>query len=131
MYPVAQKPIWQCSLLYFNIGVFYKGIKMRISSYMETGHLIEYDIEKKEHRYADNNELWDSKNPRPCIKCNQHVGPSRHDPCIENLPGVKFACCGHGDEYYAYVAFEDGTVYREQEALLLQKKLVEQRNKNE
>lgn len=35
-----------------------------------------------------------------------------HDHCTANLPGVLFACCGHGKDRQAYVMFEDGlTVY--------------------
>jgi hypothetical protein len=34
-----------------------------------------------------------------------------HDPCIARLPGVKFACCGHGVRP-GYVAFHGGRVLR-------------------
>jgi hypothetical protein len=34
-----------------------------------------------------------------------------HDPCIANLPGVLFACCGHGVGR-GYVAFENGITIR-------------------
>lgn len=36
------------------------------------------------------------------------------DPCVGILPGVKFACCGHGDQRYegAYIFFENGVIIR-------------------
>ena len=32
-----------------------------------------------------------------CPHCKQDKVEGEHDPCIANLPGVKFACCGHGE----------------------------------
>lgn len=34
-----------------------------------------------------------------------------HDACINNLPGVAFACCRHG-KGKGYIKFLDGTVIR-------------------
>lgn len=34
-----------------------------------------------------------------------------HDPCIRNLPGVEYACCGHGSRR-GYVALRSGGVFR-------------------
>lgn len=43
-----------------------------------------------------------NRNNIPCIKCNEcpdNKGSFEgHDPCIKGLPGVQFACCGHGVE---------------------------------
>ena len=50
-------------------------------------------------------------NKRNCIKCDMPPTEDGHDPCIANLPGVKFACCGHGVEE-GYVMFNDGRVIR-------------------
>lgn len=33
---------------------------------------------------------------RKCPSCGEFPTESGHDPCIANLPGVEFACCGHG-----------------------------------
>lgn len=49
----------------------------------------------------------------PCPKCGEHRTPKGHDPCIANLPGVEYACCGHGVER-GYAKFEDGRVLRGQ-----------------
>ena len=35
---------------------------------------------------------------------------SEHDPCIQNLPGVLAACCGHGA--LGYVAYTDRRCFR-------------------
>ena len=58
----------------------------------------------------------------PCPQCGKLPGPSGHDPCIDNLEGVSFACCGHGDVSQAYVAFDedefgDRRVIRNKEAI--------------
>ena len=46
-----------------------------------------------------------------CIKCKLARTPEGHDPCLGELPGVLFACCGHGvDEGYIY--FQNGVQVR-------------------
>jgi hypothetical protein len=48
----------------------------------------------------------------PCPKCGaESPDENGHDPCISNLPGVKFACCGHG-RGPGYVSFTDGRIIR-------------------
>jgi hypothetical protein len=42
-----------------------------------------------------------------CIKCKKKRTKKGHDPCIADLPGVEFACCGHGTGD-GYIAFENG-----------------------
>jgi hypothetical protein len=45
-----------------------------------------------------------------CPLCKQaRDSDGGHDPCIRNLPGVLFACCGHGKRDSGYVYFENGT----------------------
>lgn len=46
-----------------------------------------------------------------CAACKQFRTPEGHDPCIANLPGVLFACCGHGNTD-GYIKFEDGRCLR-------------------
>lgn len=46
-----------------------------------------------------------------CVSCKERRTPDGHDPCIANLPGVLFACCGHGKEE-GYIKFIDGRVLR-------------------
>lgn len=46
--------------------------------------------------------LYDELKSKPCGYCGEQLDPSvgwweAHDPCIANLPGVRAACCGHGD----------------------------------
>lgn len=45
-----------------------------------------------------------------CPVCKQARGPDMHDPCIPDLPGVKYACCGHGGhgDIEGYLYFENG-----------------------
>jgi len=46
-----------------------------------------------------------------CSLCKQARGPTGDDPCIPALPGVKYACCGHGGDghHLAYLYFQNGT----------------------
>lgn len=55
---------------------------------------------------------WGYFSQWPCVACGA-AGPTSegHDPCIANLPGVDFACCGHGKQP-GYIAFANGTVIR-------------------
>ena len=45
----------------------------------------------------------------PCVICR---GVNAHDDCLGTLPGVKFACCGHGDREFSYIVFENGVTIR-------------------
>lgn len=57
-------------------------------------------------------EAWEKRRAeQTCILCKRHRTPEGHDPCIANLPGVNFGCCGHGVKK-GYVSFKDGTVLR-------------------
>ena len=47
-----------------------------------------------------------------CHKCKGWPTDLGHDPCIANLPGVKFACCGHGMKGRAYVVFNNDLTLR-------------------
>lgn len=49
----------------------------------------------------------------PCGLCGARRAIEEHDACIANLPGVEYACCGHGVTQ-AYVAFVTGHVIRGQ-----------------
>lgn len=46
-----------------------------------------------------------------CPKCDKNPTPEGHDPCIANLPGVDFACCGHGVKD-GYVKFNNGIILK-------------------
>ncbi len=65
----------------------------------------------RDWRYVDTDEQVDNAKPRRCIKCNKYQTEEGHDPCMANIPGVKYACCGHGIRQ-AYITFEDGRTIR-------------------
>jgi hypothetical protein len=46
-----------------------------------------------------------------CVMCAKRRTPEGHDPCIPKLPGLKFACCGHG-QHEAYAVFKGGQIIR-------------------
>lgn len=50
------------------------------------------------------------KKPRPCPHCGKLPTPEGHDGCLGTLPGVSYACCGHGGR--GYIKFENGKVLR-------------------
>jgi hypothetical protein len=44
-----------------------------------------------------------------CGAClRSYVPHFEDDPCIAGLPGVAYACCGHGGELGGYILFENG-----------------------
>ena len=53
--------------------------------------------------YLDDGSPYDDT--RECTRCD--MAPAywqAPDPCLERLPGVNFACCGHGDSRFEYVS---------------------------
>lgn len=48
---------------------------------------------------------------KPCDVCGLLRGKEGHDPCLGTLPGVEFACCGHGHKE-GYIAFTNGRTIR-------------------
>lgn len=48
---------------------------------------------------------------RKCASCERPVERGMPDPCLGMLPGVRFACCGHGGPG-GYIAFDNGTTIR-------------------
>jgi len=56
---------------------------------------------------------------RICKICNQKLDYSKPDPCLGYLPGVKFACCGHGESDEGYIKFENGiAIYFDTECIV-------------
>lgn len=53
--------------------------------------------------YYDDGVLYE-KNDRACTECGICVSHDSPDPCLGFLDGVSYACCGHGDDHYEYVA---------------------------
>ena len=58
-------------------------------------------------RYMDGTPI--KKEERNCLRCKSPHDFKDHDHCIANLPGVKYACCGHGAEN-GYVKLYSGKV---------------------
>jgi len=77
------------------------------------GQPIEWNEDHTKWRYIDGGDFDKDKSspPRSCPKCNKIPDENGHDPCIKDLPGVRFACCGHGVGE-GYIFFEDGRVIR-------------------
>lgn len=65
--------------------------------YADTGEII-----------ADGDDESVPHNIRPCKKCGAVFGLHDPDPCLGMLPGVDFACCGHGIQDEAYIQYPTG-----------------------
>jgi len=59
--------------------------------------------------YADTGHPVAENPDRACGHCQKPNTAAGHDGCLDTLPGVENACCGHGQERDAYVVFDDGT----------------------
>ena len=80
------------------------------------GHKIYWNNNTRKWYYKDTGELFDADLPRPCKKCGKSEGAvdkGKSDPCLGNLLGVKFACCGHGIRSQSYIVFENGITVRD------------------
>lgn len=67
--------------------------------------------------FRNNKEGWvyEDSTPasidRPCPHCGLLPTPEGHDGCLGTLPGVRFACCGHGI-HRGYIQFTNGVIIR-------------------
>ena len=73
------------------------------------GHPVKWCDKRQTWYFADSGKpnTMEEYRKRICPKCGLLPTKDGHDPCIANLPGVLFACCGHGVEE-GYVWFENG-----------------------
>ena len=87
--------------------------KIIISEAYNFGHALGWNEKEEVWFYVETNlpNTLETYMNLVCPKCKKKPTEDGHDPCIENLPGVKFACCGHGvDE--GYIWFENGIMVR-------------------
>ena len=75
------------------------------------GHPIHWDESADGWRYDDTDELINDVEKRPCPKCNELPTEDGHDPCIDNIPNIVSACCGHGVED-GYILFDEDFILR-------------------
>jgi len=68
------------------------------------GHPVAWD--GQHWRYCDTGTI--AYADRPCSHCGLTPTPQGPDPCLGHLPGVRAACCGHGDPNQAYILFANG-----------------------
>lgn len=67
-------------------------------------------IKNNKWAYLDNDDAIEKGDYRKCTHCG-HAPINGHDHCINNLPGVKYACCGHGRSE-GYILFNGGRIIR-------------------
>ena len=61
---------------------------------LDRGHKITPAGEGEDWVYEDTREPCEHK--RPCIRCGRPPTPEGYDACLGTLPGIQYACCGHG-----------------------------------
>jgi len=80
------------------------------------GNKIVWDEEIQWWRVQQSGKILDVEIGRRnlvCPKCDMTPTDEGCDPCMGLLPGVKFACCGHGvEEGYVYFDREDRVTIR-------------------
>ena len=70
--------------------------------------------------YSDTKEpTVDTWQDRPCGICGKFPTKEGHDACLNTLPGIMNACCGHGNNRGAYVQFLDGFSIHGKEAITI------------
>jgi len=87
-------------------------VKTRCYGYL-VGHPIYSDDNGNTWYYVDTDEYTGDigdRSLRDCSKCKLSLTEDGHDPCIANIPGVKYACCGHGLDK-PYLMLNDKTVW--------------------
>jgi hypothetical protein len=62
--------------------------------------------------YCDTKELVSSDKNIACGHCGKENTKDGHDGCLDTLPYVINACCGHGADREAYVQFKNGYCVR-------------------
>ncbi len=62
-----------------------------------------------------------------CVKCKKPPTHEGHDGCLGTLPGgnIMSACCGHGDDNFAYIQYYSRVIIRGKDAVLEIDKLLE------
>ena len=84
-------------------------IKKKLLSTNHRGYKAYYVENPPSLKWYDN-DINVNTEVRPCKLCNKFNikdGENEYDACLEKLPGVKYACCGHGLTC-GYILFENG-----------------------
>jgi hypothetical protein len=82
------------------------------------------ELSKGEWVYSDDRtEVSKHHKTKPCGYCGLNYTKEGHDGCLETLPGLMNACCGHGVEAEAYVQQLDGSITSGVEAVVIINKL--------
>lgn len=92
-------------------GTYYDGQIYGTNVFGHTIYISGKDINANRNFIRDSKGRFVSKRKLKCPKCNKCVTEDGHDPCITNLPGVEYACCGHGLKE-GYIAFKNGVIIR-------------------
>lgn len=82
--------------------------KMTAQRDLYTGELVCYNA----HACYDRGKALSGRiNLGPCVRCLEHPTKEGHDACLgTTLPGLMNACCGHGEDKWAYAQLLDKTV---------------------
>lgn len=106
--------LWTSALKKKNDKEFFGYYDGQIYDDVVMGHKIYIsgkDINNNRHIIRDEKGRFTSERKLKCLRCRKTMTKEGHDPCIANLPGVKYACCGHG-KTEGYILFKNGIVIR-------------------
>ena len=74
------------------------------------GHITIWNEKREKWYFEDTGK--DVSYEVTCKKCNLPCDIDGPDPCLGLLPGVEFACCGHGNRANSYIKFDNGLIIR-------------------
>ena len=98
--------------LWLNTGAYAPVLRdiMEITSYVR-GNEIRFDSDSNTWVYSKTGEPIGDVD-KPCVKCGAIMKHNSPDSCLGELPGVEYACCGHGNREDSYIKFNNGVIIR-------------------
>lgn len=61
--------------------------------------------------FVETGEPYDPAQPLRCPGCKQMCDADAPDPCLGWVPGVEYACCGHGEKLGYFKLCDGATIY--------------------
>jgi hypothetical protein len=90
-----------------------KQIGLGVRKNVIVGNMITWNAKKRTDWFSDDGLIENDRYAatRRCPACLKPRTIEGHDPCLGRLPGVNFACCGHG-VHRGYISFTNGMIIR-------------------
>ncbi|MCP4984845.1 MAG: hypothetical protein GY928_01910 [Colwellia sp.] len=105
--------IYKIGIVHENkIIVYYATNKFSSKSFKNAIELLKWCEDNLEQKQVKD-IYFDGCGKDICGHCNMNRTKKGHDGCIGELPNVRNACCGHGDDTCAYVQFNHDNYKKE------------------